>query len=129
MPKNQGKRNRQRGQEYEREIAGWFRELGFDDARRNLQAQGGKVVGNDLANIPFAVECKRTSASLIPKAIKALEQCDEDAQAIKDKSPRLVITRADQGQSHVVLSLKDFGKLIAYLAHPEPDFDYSEKGW
>jgi len=125
MTKNQGKRNRQRGQEYEREIAGWFRELGFDDARRNLQAQGGKVVGNDLANIPFAVECKRTSASLIPKAIKALEQCDEDAQAIGDKSPRLVITRADQ----VVMSLEDFGKLIEDLAHPDPNFDYSKRGW
>lgn len=129
MVKSRGKRNRQRGQEYEREIVDWFVKQGFWDARRNLQSQGGKVVGNDLANVPFAVECKRTSAPLMPKAVKALEQCDEDAKAIRCPHPRVVITRADRGGSYVAMTLEDFGKLVRKAVPEGDDFDYTENGW
>ena len=112
MTKNQGRRNRQRGQEYEREIADWFRKQGYHKARRNIQSQGGTVVGNDLADVPFAVECKRTKNPLAPKAVKALEQCDEDANATQNSHPRLVITRADNGVSYIFMTLEDLSSIL-----------------
>lgn len=122
MAKNQGRRNRQRGQEYEREIVDIFRLAGWPDARRNLQSQGGTVVGNDIAGVPFAVECKRTASSLIPKAVKALEQCDADATATENYHPRLVITRCDRdNRSFVVMELGQFLELV------EPPLDLTEQ--
>jgi hypothetical protein len=129
MVKNQGKRNRQRGQEYEREIVDFFQKHGFSEARRNLQSQGGNKVGNDIANVPFAVECKRTAASLIPKAEKAWEQCDADAKAIHDPNPRIIVTRKDGSKDDfVVMKLSDFAKLLPEPA-VDPDFDYPVGGW
>jgi len=86
-----GKRNRRNGQVFEREVVQLFKELGHMDARRNLQSQGGRKVGNDIAEVPFNVECKHTSSvSLIPKAVKALEQCERDA---KGELPCIVVTK------------------------------------
>jgi len=107
-----GRRARARGAEYEREISEVFKALGFDKARRNLQPQGGRVVGNDLTGVPFAIECKRTDVPIAPKAIRALEQCDADAKAIDCDDPRLVITRANSGESYVFMTLEDFAKLV-----------------
>ena len=108
-----GKRSRLRGQAFEREIADWFKARGFPDARRNLQAQGGVIVGNDLKGVPWAIECKRNDHCLFPKGVKAWKQCDEDARAIKDPSPRMVIHRwNEQKEPFVLLTLSDLERII-----------------
>ncbi len=122
-----GRKSRRRGAEFEREIAERFKALGYPDARRNLQPQGGRIVGNDLTHVPFAVECKRTDACLIPKGYKAWDQCDEDARAIGCHKPRVVITRwNDQTEPFVVMRLAD---LEALLPPEDKDFEYGADKW
>ena len=97
--------SRRKGAEGERELARKLRELGFENARRGVQYQGGQdspdVVGMD----GFHIECKRVEKLNIEDAMK---QSERDAGA----NVPLVIHRKDREEWKVTMRLDDFVNLI-----------------
>jgi hypothetical protein len=100
-----GASQRNKGHNFEREVAAELREI-FPDARRGLQYQDGIGVA-DVVNVgPFHVECKR-GAKPNPRA--ALEQ------AIGDARPGMVpiaVIRDDRAEAFCVLRWDDFKDFI-----------------
>jgi hypothetical protein len=100
-----GKRSRQKGHNFEREIALFFRKY-YPDAKRNLEYQEG--MGVDIANTgDFSIQCKVGSSFSIQSALK---------EAVKDGKHPLAITKRDREKVIVSMYLDDFEKLlITYL--------------
>jgi hypothetical protein len=118
-----GRLARRKGAAFEREIASVFRIFGWRKARRNLQPQGGKVVGGDIVGIPFDVECKRTKKLAIGKKMRdAWDQLTFDQlESGKDLLPRLVVTRGDGTEAFVVTTLGDLLDLISDVEVPDDE--------
>lgn len=64
--------SKQKGKRYELEIAKYFKELGFDDARRSVQYNGKEEKGQaDVVGVPFLhIECKHNESLNIEKMEK-----------------------------------------------------------
>jgi len=97
-----GKRSRTKGHQFERDIAIIFRDIGFKDARRQLEYHLADCNGEDIANVgPFRIQCKRN------KTYAPLSKIKE----IQNKSGiHLLITKADKEPAMVCLKLEDFVK-------------------
>lgn len=97
--------SKRKGADGERELARKLRELGFENARRGVQYQGGQdspdVVGID----GFHIECKRVEKLNIEDA---MQQSERDAGT----NVPLVIHRKDKERWKVTLRLEDFVDLI-----------------
>ena len=71
-----GKLSRDKGAAFERWVSSQFMTVfGEDACRRNLQPQGGKVVGSDVLTPLLHVECK---VGKKPNPRAALQQCESD---------------------------------------------------
>jgi len=107
-----GKAERRKGQRFERECVDALDKLGFS-CRRNLQAQGGEVVGGDLYGLPWAVECCRRKAFQFNILRRKLVQAHEDEASAGSHRPALVMARTDQDSTiYVFLTLSDFVRAV-----------------
>ena len=102
--------SKQKGKRYELEIAKYFRELGFDKARRSVQYNGQAEEGEaDIVGVPFLhIECKHDERLNIEKALR---QALRDNQASKENRIPVVIHRKNGEKSKVTMTLDDFTKL------------------
>lgn len=100
-----GRRNRQRGAEFEREVRDLFRAIGYPCDRLLGQARDG---GGDLVPGPWLVECKRRRSLGVAQA--AMEQ----AKASAGKRTPLVVARGDGrgAETLVILRWADFAALV-----------------
>ena len=101
-----GKKSREKGARFEREIAREFREIFGNDSRRGYQYRDGAEAG-DVLNPVFFIECKRQQRCNIKAALKqAFEKCND-----KTKYP-IAVTRDDNDRSIVSMDLEDFKDLV-----------------
>lgn len=95
-----GKRSRTKGHQFERDIANKFKELGFKDARRQLEYHSEDAQGIDIQNAgPWEIQCKAY------KDYAPISKIEE----IKSKGgiPAL-ITKGDRKKPVIVMYLEDF---------------------
>ena len=99
--------SKQKGKRYELEIAKYFKELGFDDARRSVQYNGKEEKGQaDVVGVPFLhIECKHNESLNIEKAI---QQAIRDSKSNKKNEIPIVIHRKNGEKSKVTMTLDDF---------------------
>ena len=99
--------SKEKGKRYEREIAGYFKKLGFN-ARRSVQYNGRVEEGQaDVVGVPFLhIECKFREKLNVEEA---LQQAIRD-NGTKNKIP-VVIHRRSNEKSKVTMSLDDFMKI------------------
>jgi Holliday junction resolvase len=102
--------SKQKGKRYELEVARYFRELGFDKARRSVQYNGQTEEGQaDIVGVPFLhIECKHKEKLNIEEA---MQQALRDKQASKKNRIPVVIHRKNGKKSKVTMTLDDFTKL------------------
>ena len=106
------KLSRNKGSAWERAVATAFAGVfGVDTCRRNLQPQGGKVVGSDVITPLFHVEAKH---GIKPNIRGALAQCEKDNPEPGDKFCIAVI-KDNRKKSFVVIRFDDFLKLLSRL--------------
>lgn len=67
-----GRYSRRKGHDFERKVAKDLREIGYEDARRGLQSQGGDDMPPDVIAPPFAIQCKNHAKKVNYRA--AIEQ-------------------------------------------------------
>jgi|10_taG_2_1085330.scaffolds.fasta_scaffold19785_7 hypothetical protein len=103
-----GKRSRDKGAGWERELAKILREAGFAEAKRGFQSRSGSDAP-DVVLSDFWVEAK-VGARTNPK--KALEQAT-DAERDYDDTSRIpvAVTRDDRKKAMVTMWLTDWIKL------------------
>ena len=101
-----GKFSRDKGARFERQWRDSMREAGFP-ARRNPQAQGGRVAGADVVGCgPFHVECKTGKRPNVRAAL---------AQACDDASTGMVpaaVCHWDRGETIVAMRAEDWLDLV-----------------
>ena len=99
-----GKSQRTKGATYEREIVTALKDVLGIDAKRNLtQTREG---GGDIVLDKYLIECKRrASISVYAWMKQAEESCDT-------KQKPIVVCRADNQQSLVIMKLTDFLPLL-----------------
>lgn len=102
-----GKMQRSKGAAFECVLVKEFAEaMPGAEVRRNLQSQGGSVVGNDLVCPCFAIEAKH---GIKPVVRRALEQAVSDAPA--HKWPVAVI-KDNRRKPFIAMPLSDFLELV-----------------
>jgi len=95
-----------KGKRFERDVAKWLRSVGFEEARRTAQVDGG--LSADVLADGLHVECKR---------YKRIVAADFMRQAIEDHVEGdipIVVMRENGGETLVMLradDLKDFSSL------------------
>lgn len=106
-PQCQGKRNRDKGQEAEREVLS--RLPMFPGAKRGLQFRGGSEVADGGDNLPFHLEVKNCKTLQLPEWWR---QAEADKAEAKDDRP-IVIAYKVQGTSkyRVEMELEEFVRL------------------
>jgi HJR/Mrr/RecB family endonuclease len=107
------KLSRDKGAEFEREVAKLFHKLGYPDAKRRLgQARDS---GHDLDDTGrFVVECKRRRTTIENEAW--LAQVQQSAR--RSKLP-IVVARSDGGSPYVLMTWKTFTEIAQHV----PDDD------
>lgn len=96
------KYNRKKGHDFEREIAAEFREMGYEQAKRNLEYNEGET-GIDLVNTGmFDVQCKRRKNYCSVNTIKE----------IKGYKMPLLITKANGDEAMAILRWEDLKKIV-----------------
>ena len=104
-----GKMSRDKGKRYEREVAEAFRQMGFPDARRGVQFQGGPD-SPDVAGVPGVhIEAKHVEALNVYAAMK---QSTDEA---KVGEVPVVVHRKNQQCSLVTLRLSDVPQFAALV--------------
>lgn len=100
--------SKQKGKRYELEIAKYFRELGFDKARRSVQYNGQVEEGQaDIVGVPFLhIECKHNEKLNVEEAMQQALRDNKN----KNKIP-VVIHRKNREKSKVTMRLDDFMKI------------------
>lgn len=102
------KLSRTKGHSYEREIAKRFQSMGYNDARRHLEYHTDDAKdGVDLINTGmFNVQTKRG---------RTYAPINKIFEIKKSGGINLLITRADNEKSMVVMSLDDFETIVNSL--------------
>lgn len=96
---------KQKGNAFEREVAGILREFGYE-ARRGLQYQSGQVEA-DVVGLPgYHLECKRVERLNI---YAALEQSQGDA--MPDEIP-VVVHRRSREEAYITMPFKAFLEVL-----------------
>lgn len=101
-----GSRSRTKGYNFERKMAIYFKEHGFNEARRGIQYRDGAECPDVQGVKDFWIECKIGAR---PNIFAAMDQ------AVKAKPEDLkpvVITKKDRCDILVTLKLEDFVDLI-----------------
>lgn len=106
-----GNPNKDRGSEFERQVAKFLAENGFPYAERRYGAGNTQDKG-DINGLPgLVIECKSVKTIDIPGFLREAEREKENAKAdygivvIKRKGT------TDAGRAYVVMELKDFARL------------------
>lgn len=126
-----GKYQRNKGANFEREIANFLKANGFPQARRGIgQSRSAKEV-SDVEGTPFWVECKVGAGPSVRAAIA-------QAEAATDGRPIAVVVKWDGGKPYVLFGLEDLacfclgsgwlansgaGWVVRKLAHTRLDVD------
>lgn len=98
-----GKRSRTKGHSFERQIAREFKELGFEEARRQLEYNENDCNGVDLQGTgEWRVQCKRLKKYAPITCIKE----------IKTSGIHLLITKADNEPTVAVMYWDDLKKIL-----------------
>lgn len=99
--------SKQKGKRYELEIANYFKELGFEKARRSVQYNGKEEEGQaDVIGVPFLhIECKHNESLNVEKA---MQQAIRDSQDNKKNRIPIVVHRKNGEKSKVTMTLDDF---------------------
>ena len=108
MSKNQGKRNRERGSEFERECVKLLHNLGYRTARKTGSIQSNGLGDPDIAGVPFCwLSCKRW------KSVMRWAAWWRDADA---RTPAhhaaMILHRGDRGEIYCSLRLKDLPAIM-----------------
>lgn len=84
----QGRRNRQKGAEYERDVANAFKQLYTNPRREHGQARDGGDAP-DVSGTPFWIECTKGEASIYDKLEQGLvdSQKHDGARRRQDRHP------------------------------------------
>ena len=108
-----GKLSRRKGHSFEREIAIQFRKI-FPEAKRHLEYQACEAQGIDLDHTgEFRVQCKRGRKYSPIGTIKEIQ-----LDPIEGGVP-LLVTRGDNTETMVALSLKDFLAILKKARSPK----------
>ena len=120
MSKNQGKRNRARGAEFEREACKALHNLGFLTARKTGSIQSNGLGDPDIAGIPgIWVSAKRWK-----KVMKwHLWWRDAEERTTQGQVP-MILHRKDNGEIHVSFKLNDLPQVMEGL---QDSLDISRK--
>ncbi len=117
-----GTLSRTKGHSFERDIAIDFQELGWTDARRQLEYHIKDALGVDLQGTePFAVQCKRGRQYAPITAIEEIMQrvwIHDSGGVIKIETVPLLITKADRKPTMAVLPWVELKKLLK-MAYPK----------
>ena len=99
--------SKNKGKRYELEIVNYFKELGFENARRSVQYNGKAEEGQAVVvGVPFLhIECKHNESLNIEKA---MQQAIRDSKANKKNRIPVVIHRKNGEKSKVTMTLDDF---------------------
>lgn len=100
MPLN----SKQKGARFEREVAEYLREKGFE-ARRGIQFRGGADSPDVISNFPLHIEAKHVEKLNLGNA---LSQSENDAEG----KPYCVIHRRNRGKTYISLELDHFISLV-----------------
>jgi len=123
--KKQGKTNKRKGSNAEREYAAKFREIGYDACiTARLGSRLHDNCGVDLINLPFSVQVKagygrglNYSQVLFYTKSMLLQHIPQDADkpviCIHKKPKKKGVTPENEFNELVVMSFNDFQKLIA----------------
>ena len=110
-----GKKSRNKGHAFEREIARVFRPY-FPDAKRGFQTRGGTNEEPDVKGTPWYIECKRmrrcNPLAALRHAEEALYVTAEEGTRRKDPRPPLAICKNDRERATVTLYLDDFMNMV-----------------
>ena len=103
-----GKAARAKGLNFERQLAGAFRRLGWLGAKRHLEFQQAEARGFDLDGTePFKIQCK-CLAHYAPVTTIASIQTEPGEVPV-------LVTKADDAPAMVVLPLADFLRIVAQV--------------
>ena len=96
-----GKASREKGKRYEREIANWLKDQGFD-ARRTAQYCGNTGDASDVVGLPgIHIECKAVEQARLHDWIRQAEHDSEGTGNVpaifwkQSRMPQLVIMKRD----------------------------------
>lgn len=104
-----GKTNRRKGHQFEREVAGVLRDY-FPNAKRQLEYQEDDCKGVDIANTGrYKVQCKCKQKYVSVNTIKEI-QCGENDVPI-------VVTKAMREEAMAIIPWKHLLTLIAKTEH------------
>ena len=103
--------SKDKGKRYELEIANYFKNLGYKNARRSVQYNGKAEKGQaDVIGVPFLhIECKHNEKLNVEEA---LQQAIRDNNKHSYKIP-VVIHRKNIEKSKVTMTLDDFVQIYA----------------
>lgn len=116
------KHARTKGLNFEREVAGAFREIGFVKAQRHLEFQIANAVGVDIDHTgPVKVQCKNMQKFANPSILKEIK----DFTGI----PVLLTKASGDPNPCAILPMKFFMELLSsYMLGLSPD-KQKELGW
>lgn len=106
----QGRRNREKGKRFEREVAKMVREALGEPARRGEQAGG--AYSSDVVMRNFWVECK---VGARPGIHRAIEQACSDAKAAGSSKTPIVISKRDREDVLVTMKFSAFATLLSQV--------------
>ena len=100
--------SKDKGKRYELEVANYFKEQGFDKARRSVQYNGKAEKGQaDVVGVPFLhIECKHNEKLNVEEAMQQALRDNKNKQKIP-----VVIHRKNREKSKVTMRLDDFMKI------------------
>lgn len=121
----QGKRNRQKGAEYERDVANAFKANGFPYAKREHGQSRDGGDAPDVSGSPFWVECTKGTKSIFDKleqglhdAAKYTKKSDrDDAQKLTGSLLTIVCSRRSGKRTRHIVSMDrdQFFKLLSWV--------------
>ena len=104
-----GKMSRTKGHNFERLVAKMLRVV-FPDARRGLQYKDPREC--DVEGTPFRIECKRLARVSAADVLGAIMQCKRDGEEHDDDRPCIAVTKADQREALVHMTLDTFMTIV-----------------
>lgn len=111
--------SRRKGHDFERYVAKFLRTF-FLEARRGLQYDNPREC--DVEGTPFRIECKRLRDVAARNIVAALMQAKGDGERHNDPRPCIAITKADNREALVHMTLDTFGTIVEkHFYRPTPD--------
>src|SRR5690606_4333292 len=110
-----GRRSREKGARWEREVARRVRDVLGVEARRGIQYRDGSEAPDIIIEgLPLHIECK---AGKRPPILAALEQAERDAA---EGAIPVVVVKPDKKEPTVTMRLEDWLAVIAPWARRQP---------